>query len=144
MNLGYCYLRGHGVPADKEEALRLFREAVEWGEAKAAQEVERLEGPRVYGRTPKGFKDRTKEGTGIALVGGVTPPTPPWEDESLWRELMGILSAEKVTPADSVDGPSEEELFPIFAEGGLKPEDLVDDVAERYAEYLANRVTGKE
>lgn len=142
MNLGYCCLRGHGVPADKEEALRLFREAVEKGEAKAAQEVERLEGPRVYGRTPKGFKDRTKEGTGIALVGGVTPSTPTWEDESLRRELKGILSAEKVTPADSVDGPSEEELFPIFAEGGLKPEDLVEGVAERYRQYLERTAVG--
>jgi TPR repeat protein len=32
MNLGYCSLRGHGVPADKTEALRLFRLAVEQGE----------------------------------------------------------------------------------------------------------------
>ena len=71
MNLGYCYLRGHGVPADMGEALRLSREAVERGEVKAAPEVERLEGPRVYGRIPKGFKDRTKDGTSIVLVGGV-------------------------------------------------------------------------
>jgi len=34
---------------------------------------------------------------------------------------------------------TEDELFPIFAEGGLKPEDLVDGVAERYAEYLNAR-----
>jgi hypothetical protein len=136
MNLGYCYLRGHGVPADKEEALRLFREAVERGEAKAAPEVERLEEPRVYGRIPKGFKDRTKDETGIALVGGVTPRTPPWEDEDLRRELLGVLSAESVTPAESSDGPSEEEMFPIFAEGGLKPENLVEGIAERYRQYL--------
>ena len=32
MNLGYCYLRGHAVPADKQEALRLFRLAVDQGE----------------------------------------------------------------------------------------------------------------
>lgn len=44
MNLGYCYLRGHGLPADKGEALRLFRLAVEQGEERAAHEVERLGG----------------------------------------------------------------------------------------------------
>jgi hypothetical protein len=114
----------------------LFREAVERGEAKAAPEVERLEEPRVYGRIPKGFKDRTKDETGIALVGGVTPRTPPWEDEDLRRELLGVLSAESVTPAESSDGPSEEEMFPIFAEGGLKPENLVEGIAERYRQYL--------
>jgi hypothetical protein len=38
-----------------------------------------------------------------------------------------------------MDGPTDDELFPIFAEGGLKPEDLVDGVAERYAEYLNAR-----
>jgi TPR repeat protein len=43
MNMGYCYLRGHGVPADKGEALRLFKLAVEQGEPKAQPEVDRLE-----------------------------------------------------------------------------------------------------
>ena len=44
MNLGYCYLHGHGVRADEGEALRLFRLAVEQGEPKALEELERLEG----------------------------------------------------------------------------------------------------
>jgi TPR repeat protein len=51
MNLGYCYLRGHGIPSDKVEALRLFRLAVEQGEEKAVKEVERLEG--AMGRKKK-------------------------------------------------------------------------------------------
>jgi hypothetical protein len=46
MNLGYCYLHGHGVPRDKVEALRLFQLAVEGGEDRAQQEVERLESDR--------------------------------------------------------------------------------------------------
>jgi TPR repeat protein len=41
MNLGYCYLRGHGVPASRVEALRLFRLAIEQGERNAADELER-------------------------------------------------------------------------------------------------------
>ena len=184
MNLGYCYLRGHGVPRDEVEALRLFRLAVEGGEERAAQEVERLEmsrGPRELQLAPEDtaqvrpcslavgvlppdgpreqlqpsetwsaedvtsarpiitrdgdepevtastggsvvFVDETQPGRHFGLVGGVTSSPPPWEDEDLRRELLGILSAERATPADSVVGPSEEELFPIFAEGGLKPE----------------------
>ena len=78
----------------------------------------------------------------IALIGGAS--MPPWEDESLRRELLGILSAEMASPAASVDGPTEDELFPILAEGGLKPGDLVEGIAGRYAEYLAKRVAGKE
>jgi TPR repeat protein len=140
MNLGYCYLRGHGVPADKGEALRLFRLAVERGEDRAAQEVERLEGASGYGRIPKGFKDRTKEGMSIALVGGVTPR---WENEGIRPELLQVLkSGEAEAPVD--ENPesghaTEEELFPIFAEGGMKPDDLVEGVAERYGEYLASQ-----
>jgi hypothetical protein len=64
MNLGYCYLRGHGVPRDSVEALRLFREAVERGEKRAMQEVERLEreaDSRVSEPVPAG-----------------TPSTRPW------------------------------------------------------------------
>ena len=80
-------------------------------------------GPVKHGRVPRGFNDRTQDGTSFGIVGGLQPPRPaPWEDEDLRRELLGILSAERATPAESVDGPSEEELFPIFAEGGLKPE----------------------
>jgi len=84
------------------------------------------------------FVDETQPGRHFGLVGvGGVPPPPPWEDEDLRRELMEILGADKVTSAERVDGPSEEELFPIFAEGGLKPDDLVEGVAERYAEFLA-------
>ena len=67
MNLGYCHLYGRGVPADKTEALRLFRLAVEQGEAKAGPEVERLEGtvkkPRIR------FVDAT-EGDALRDRGG--------------------------------------------------------------------------
>lgn len=43
MNLGYCHLRGRqGLPADEGEVVRLFRLAVEQGEPKAAEELERL------------------------------------------------------------------------------------------------------
>ena len=77
---------------------------------------------------------------GIVGTGGVQPPRPaPWEDEDLRRELLGTLRAEKVAQAECADGPSEEVLFPILAEGGLKPDDLVDGIAERYAEYLKDR-----
>jgi exonuclease I len=69
---------------------------------------------------------------------------PPWEDENVRRELLEILRAETASPADGVDGPTEDELFPIFAEGGLKPDDLVEGVAERYAEYLKEHPTRKE
>lgn len=212
MNLGYCYLWGHGVPRDKVEALRLCREAVERGEERAQQEVERLEaetGSRVLEPVPAGtpltrpwglarrvprrdgppaqlqypetaaremsdaardqaahgngvsaeklqastefprhpirFVDETQPGKHLGLigVGGVRPP-PPWEDEDVRRELLDILNTETVSPGDTEDGPSEEELFPIFAEGGLTPDDLVEGIAKRYAGYLANRVIGKE
>jgi hypothetical protein len=42
MKLGYCYMRGHGVSADKTEALRLFRLTVEQAKEKVRLEVERL------------------------------------------------------------------------------------------------------
>jgi len=45
MNLGSCYRLGHGVPADSTEALRLFRLALEHGEARAAEEIVRLGEP---------------------------------------------------------------------------------------------------
>ena len=90
------------------------------------------------------FANEARPGEHLGLVGGVRSPPPPWEDEEVRRQLVEILSAETEIPVDDVDGPTEEELFPIFAEGGLKPDDLVEDVAERYAAYLANRMTGKE
>jgi hypothetical protein len=201
MNLGYCHLRGHGVPRDEVEALRLFREAVEGGEERAAQEVERLESqdsPRVSKPVPAGtqrvlpwrlgsrvpprdgppeqlrhpepglaetvtsaadlitleadepeatasadgsvrFVDETEPGRHFGLTGGVTSSPSPWEDEDVWSEPVKVLSAETVSAAEGADGPTEDELFPIFAEGGLKPDDLVEGVAERYAEYLKAR-----
>ena len=73
MNLGYCYLRGHGVPADKGKALQLFRLAVEQGEQKAADELERLgeatEGPEVKVRRGIRFVDETESGKQFGLVG---------------------------------------------------------------------------
>ena len=83
--------------------------------------------------------DETRPGRHFGLVGGVTSSPAPWEDEAVRRELLDILSAGNVPLAESVDGPSEEELFPIFAEGGLKPDDLVEGIAERYAAYLASQ-----
>jgi len=101
MNLGYCYLHGHGVPRDKVEALRLFRLAVEGGEDRAQQEVERLESDRDL-RVPQPvpadsetagvdqaesastsgsakFVDITQWGKHFGLVGtgGLEPPGPP-------------------------------------------------------------------
>ncbi len=82
------------------------------------------------------FVDETQPGRHFGLVGGVTSSPPPWEDENLRRELADVLATGTVSAADSADGPTEDELFPIFAEGGLKPDDLVEEVAERCAEYL--------
>jgi hypothetical protein len=91
------------------------------------------------------FVDETQQGRHLGLIGvaGVPPP-PPWEDENVRRELVDILSTDTVNAVDGVGGPSEEELFPIFAEGGLKPDDLVEGMAERYAEYLKDRETRRE
>lgn len=45
MNLGYCYLYGQGVPADRAEVVRLFRLAFEQGDPKAAYALARLGEP---------------------------------------------------------------------------------------------------
>lgn len=45
MNLGYCHLRGRGVPAGKGKTLQLFRLALEQGEQKAADQLARLGEP---------------------------------------------------------------------------------------------------
>jgi hypothetical protein len=80
MNLGYCYLRGTGLPTDKDEALRLFRLAVEQGEPKAVDELERLGEPvskeKVTIRNGIRFVDETAPGKHFGLIGiaGVTPP----------------------------------------------------------------------
>lgn len=130
MNLGYCYLRGHGVAADKAEALRLFRLAVEQGEGRATEEVERLEGDldKPKERMARGVRivDRTRPGRHLGLIGigGVMPP----------NEVPAVESGEI----------TEAELFPMLAEGGMTPDDLVDGVAKRYAEYLKQRLTAEE
>jgi hypothetical protein len=136
MNLGYCYLHGHGVPAEKGEALRLFQCAVEQGEEKARQEVERLEGPV---QKPKvRFVDATAPGRNFGLVGvgGVAP----WEDEQIRLELFEVLKSgnadHTAEPAD-VEA-TDEELFPIYAECGLKPDDFIEDTSNRYAAFLAD------
>ena len=73
MNLGYCYLRGHGVPADKVEALRLFRLAVEQGEPKAADELERLgepvENSKVKMHRRIRFVGETASGRHVGFIG---------------------------------------------------------------------------
>jgi len=60
----------------------------------------------------------------------------PWRMRTCGASCWTFSSAETVSTAGGVDGPTEDELFPIFAEGGLKPEDLVEGIAGRYAEYL--------
>jgi hypothetical protein len=90
------------------------------------------------------FVDETQPRRHLGLVGGVTSSPPPWEDENVRRELVDILATDTVSAADSADGPTEDKLFPIFADGKLKPEDLVDGVAERYAEYLKGRESRRE
>lgn len=76
MNLGYCYLQGYGVPADKGEALRLFRRAVGQGEEKARKEIERLEGP--IQRSWVGIVDATVPSKNFGPIGvaSVRPPAP--------------------------------------------------------------------
>jgi len=143
MNLGYCYLSGHGVAADKVEALRLFRVAVEQGEDKARKEVERLEG--TVKKPTVRFVVATEGGKhfGVVGVGGVAPPEDEIpEEERLRRELVEVLkfgetdtplpSEDKVESFEATDG----ELFPIYAESGMKPEDFVEETGRKYAEYL--------
>jgi len=99
---------GHGVPADREEALRLFRQAVEWGEEKAVKEVERLEGVAKYGRIPEGFIDRTQDGTGFGLIGGVRP-----------REK--VEETGKTSKIRFVDATETGKHFGLVGVGGVAP-----------------------
>jgi hypothetical protein len=151
MNLGYCYLNGHGVPANKDEALRLFRLAVEQGEEKAVKEVERLEGtmdkPKV--RVVRGieFVEETEPGKlfGLVGVGGVAPPGEQISDEERLRlELLKVLKfgeADATAAEDELEylEATDDELFPIYAECGIKPDYFVPELAAKYAEYLEAR-----
>jgi TPR repeat protein len=92
------------------------------------------------------FVDETQPGRHFGLVGsgGVERPRPaPWEDEDLRRELLDVLKF-GATDTDSESEPdtgeaTDEELFPIYAESGMVPEDFVPETAERYAQYLKAR-----
>jgi len=66
------------------------------------------------------FVDETQPGKNFGLVGVTDVPVPVPEMST----KAGFGEA------------TEDELFPVFAEGGLRPEDLVDGVAERYAGWL--------
>jgi hypothetical protein len=148
MNLGYCYLRGHGVPADKVEALRLFRLAVEQGEEKAEQEVERLENPT--GRPKVRFVYPSEPGKHFGLVGtsGVAPPDDGIpEEERIRRELLEVLKfgeADAAAPSDVTVEATDDELFPIYAECDMQPDDFVDATARKYAAYLRTRAQPTE
>jgi hypothetical protein len=140
MNLGYCYLRGHGVAADRVEALRFFRLAVEQGEDKAEKEVERLENPA--GRPKVRFVYTSEPGRHFGLVGtaGVEPPEDEIpEEERIRRELLEVLKsgeADAAVPSEVAVEATDDELFPIYAECGMQPDDFVDTTARKYAAYL--------
>jgi len=104
MNLGYCYLRGHGVPADKAEALRLFRLAVERGEQRAADELERL-GERVQVRNDLPRRAWEKDD-----CFGLPEPGSP-EDRQIKQGLH----------LPPVPTPLEESYFGIYASEVLRP-----------------------
>jgi hypothetical protein len=121
------------VPADKSEALRLFRLAMQQGEEKAQPEVERLE--ETTKKSKVTIVDATVPDNNVGLAGGV----PPWEDERIRQELLEVLkSGEDNTAAEPQDvvEATDDDLFPIYAECGMKPEDFGEGTAERYAEYL--------
>jgi hypothetical protein len=51
----------------------------------------------------------------------------------------------RVPSDDDADGgeATEAELFPIYAECGMKPADFVEETAERYAEFFEKREKGQ-
>jgi hypothetical protein len=87
MNLAYCLLRGHGVPASRSEALRLFRVAVEQGEPRAAEELERLGEPVEVGG---GLSEDDADG-----------------GEATEAELLPIYAECGMKPADFVEETAE-------------------------------------
>jgi len=143
MNLGYCYLRGHGVAADKVEALRLFRLAVEQGEEKAEKEVERLENPA--GRPKVRFVYTSEPGRHFGLVGtaGVEHPEDGIvEEERIRREALEVPKsgeADAAVRSDVAVEATDDELFPIYAECGMHPDDFVEATGRKYAAYLEHR-----
>jgi len=148
MNLGYCYLNGRGVPADRAEALRLFRLAVEQGEYRAEDELERLgesvSGEKVTMRPQIRLVNGTEAGRhfGVVGAGGVTPLED--EDSALEKirlELLAVLKAgdEEAESSVGAEKENEKEYFHAYAESGMKPDDFVDGIAERYAEFLTTR-----
>lgn len=150
MNLGYCYLSGHGVPADRVEALRLFRLAVEQGEYRAEDELERLgesvSGDKVTTRPQIRLVNGTETGEhfGVVGTGGVTPLDD--EDSALEKirlELLAVLTAgdeETASPVgDGAGAENEKEYFRAYAESGMTQDDFVDEMAERYSEFLESR-----
>jgi hypothetical protein len=144
MNLGYCYLRGHGVPADKEEALRLFREAAARGEKRAADELERLGEPVTADTAVEPGRVQFIEAEAdefpkfIGLIN--IHPNGLGDETQIGRQAEQVVKIEQ--EAESRHAATEQDLFPIFAEGGLKPEDLVKGVAERYRQYLERTKAG--
>ena len=122
MNLGYCYLRGHRVPADKAEALRLFRLAVERGEQRAADELERL-GERVQVRNDLPRRAWEKDD-----CFGLPEPGSP-EDQQIkqglhdfWkRHAAGEIQRPDASPLPPVPTPLEESYFGIYASEVLRP-----------------------
>ena len=143
MNLGYCYLRGHGVPPDKEEALRLFRLGVEQGEPKAADELERLGEPvnegKVTAHRGVRFVDATQDGVHLGLVGVVDGGAPgPGQDERIRRQLEQVLKVQ--TAAEEQHAATDDELFPIYAESEMKPDDFVEETARILARSLDEEV----
>ena len=73
-------------------------------------------------------------------TGGVQPPRPaPWEDEDIRLELLSVLHSGEVggdVEQNETGEASEAELFPIYAECGMVPDDFEEGTARRYGEYL--------
>jgi len=142
----------------------------------------------TYGSIPTGFKDRTKDGGGIALIGGTGSPhstqasnAKPGDTETSGAarthseqgspsrlrfidvaeageepRFMGLIvlhpkkmddearycrqveQVQKIeAEAQARHATTQDDLFPIYAECGLTPDDFVPETAERFAEYLA-------
>ena len=112
MNLGYCYLRGHGVPRDEVEALRLFRLAVEGGEERAAQEVERLE----MSRGPRGLQLAPEDTPVAAMSDGCSASPASTQQARPCVLALGSLprdgSPERLQPPDTAQAPTVKGTWP--------------------------------